>query len=138
MHPYCTGGMLRVRRAFSSVSLMQSQSAKQLSKDQLALHFFYLNVGQRRTSLIWHELIFQPGWRKIRTHDGYFACNIGRSMPGDGRARSYPYLLHRAHETAVVKLPEKEQVTTMIAQELRERGSAGRSDLSSKQSRQTT
>jgi hypothetical protein len=36
--------------------------------------------------------------------------------------RPYPYLLHRAHETAVVRLPEKEQVTNMIVQELRERG----------------
>jgi hypothetical protein len=36
--------------------------------------------------------------------------------------RPYPYLLHRAHETAVVKLPEKEQVTLMITDELRQRG----------------
>jgi hypothetical protein len=37
-------------------------------------------------------------------------------------ARPYPYLLHRAHETAVVTLPEKEQVTQMIEMELRRRG----------------
>jgi hypothetical protein len=47
--------------------------------------------------------------------------------------RPYPYLLHRAHETAVVKLAEKEQVTAMIMQELRKRGVAV-GEISSKQS----
>ena len=37
-------------------------------------------------------------------------------------ARRYPYLLHRAHETAVVSIEDKEQVTQMIVQELRRRG----------------
>ena len=36
--------------------------------------------------------------------------------------RPYPYLLHRAHETAVVSLEEKEQVTQMIVLELRNAG----------------
>ena len=34
----------------------------------------------------------------------------------------YPYLLHRAHETAVVSLNEKEQLTRMILLELQRRG----------------
>jgi len=38
--------------------------------------------------------------------------------------RPYPYLLHRAHEAAVVSMEEKEQVTQMIAHELRKRGVA--------------
>jgi hypothetical protein len=37
-------------------------------------------------------------------------------------SRAYPYLLHRAHETAVVTLPEKDQVSQMIAVELLRRG----------------
>jgi hypothetical protein len=37
-------------------------------------------------------------------------------------ARPYPYLLQRAHETALVKLQEKEQVTQMISLELRKQG----------------
>jgi hypothetical protein len=37
-------------------------------------------------------------------------------------ARPYPYLLHRAHETALVRLEERDQVTQMIALELRRRG----------------
>jgi hypothetical protein len=36
--------------------------------------------------------------------------------------RAYPYLLHRAHETALVSLEDKEQVTQMIVHELRGRG----------------
>ena len=39
-------------------------------------------------------------------------CNMMGSKP-------YPYLLHRAHETAVVKHEEKEQVEQMLLQELR-------------------
>ena len=37
-------------------------------------------------------------------------------------ARAYPYLLHRAHETAVVSQEDKEQVTQMIVHELQRRG----------------
>ena len=37
-------------------------------------------------------------------------------------SRSYPYLLHRAHEAALVTLEEQEQVTRMILMELRRRG----------------
>ena len=37
-------------------------------------------------------------------------------------SRPYPYVLHRAHEAAVVKLEEKDQVTQMIVNELHRRG----------------
>ncbi len=37
-------------------------------------------------------------------------------------ARAYPYLLHRAHETALVSLEDKAQVTQMIVNELHKRG----------------
>jgi hypothetical protein len=36
--------------------------------------------------------------------------------------RHYPYLLHRAHEVAVVSLDERDQVTQMISLELLRRG----------------
>jgi hypothetical protein len=39
-------------------------------------------------------------------------CNMMGSKP-------YPYLLHRAHETAVVRREEKEQVEQLLALELR-------------------
>jgi NurA-like 5'-3' nuclease len=34
-------------------------------------------------------------------------------------AKPYPYLLHRAHETAVVKKEEQQQIEQMLMQELR-------------------
>jgi hypothetical protein len=37
-------------------------------------------------------------------------------------SRPYPYVLHRAHEAALVKLEEKDQVTQMIVNELQRRG----------------
>jgi hypothetical protein len=39
-------------------------------------------------------------------------CNMMGSKP-------YPYLLHRAHETAVVRREEKDQVEQLLAMELR-------------------
>ena len=37
-------------------------------------------------------------------------------------SRPFPYLIHRAHEAAVVALEEKEQVEQMIVNELYRRG----------------
>jgi hypothetical protein len=34
-------------------------------------------------------------------------------------SKPYPYLLHRAHETAVVKQEEKQQIEQMLSMELR-------------------
>jgi hypothetical protein len=34
-------------------------------------------------------------------------------------SKPYPYLLHRAHETAVVKNEEKQQIEQMLSMELR-------------------
>jgi hypothetical protein len=34
-------------------------------------------------------------------------------------AKPYPYLLHRAHETAVVRREEKDQIEQLLAMELR-------------------
>jgi hypothetical protein len=36
--------------------------------------------------------------------------------------RPYPYILHRAHESALVSMAEKEQVSNMIINELHSRG----------------
>jgi hypothetical protein len=86
----------------------------------LGLHFFYLNVG--REGHPWLARVEIPAWvaqnpamldplQAVLFHQ----CQLMGSRP-------YPYLLHRAHETAVVTMEEKSQVTQMIAQELRRRG----------------
>lgn len=103
----------------SAVFGIQSKSAAQY-RDEIALHFFYLNVG--RDGRPWLARVEIPAWVAAETPmlDNLHAalveqCRIMGSRP-------YPYLLHRAHEAAVVTLQEKEQVTQMIALELRQRG----------------
>jgi hypothetical protein len=100
----------------SAVFAIHSPSAK-LYKDEIALHFFYLNVG--RAGLARVEI---PAWVAISPEklDALHAALIEQCrIMGP---RPYPYLLHRAHEVAVVSIQEKEQVTQWIAQELRQRG----------------
>lgn len=114
----------------SAVFAIQSQSAKSY-QDGLKLHFFYLNVGRAERSYVARVEI--PAWvaEDKGNLDNLHAVLIEQCRVMG--ARPYPYLLHRAHETAVVNLPEKEQVTAMITQELRRRGlTVG--DLSNKQS----
>lgn len=103
----------------SAVFAIQSRSARQYRGD-LALHFFYLNVGrENRPALARVEI---PAWVAGDTQklDDLHAvlveqCRLLGSRP-------YPYLLHRAHETAVVTLDERDQVTQMVIQELLRRG----------------
>ena len=103
----------------SPVFALQSQSAKSY-KGPLALHFFYLNVGQPGRPYLARVEI--PAWvaENPESLDVLHAALIDQCRVMG--VRPYPYLLHRAHETAVVKLQEKEQVALMIAQELRKRG----------------
>jgi hypothetical protein len=100
----------------SAVFALQSKSAANY-RDALALHFFYLNVG--RGGLARVEI---PAWvaGDARLLDSLHAILISQCQVMG--SRPYPYLLHRAHETAVVSLAEKDQVTQMILIELRQRG----------------
>ena len=105
----------------SAIFSLRSPSAK-FYKDELALHFFYLNVG--RPGRHWVARIDIPAWvaRDADQVDVLQAVLIDQCRIMGGRF--YPYLLHRAHETAVVTLEDKEQVTQMIVLELRRRGAA--------------
>ena len=103
----------------SAVFALQSHTAQEYA-GVLALHFFYLNVGLPGHP--WLARVEVPAWvvQGSGLLDMLQAALIAqcRSM---GR-RPYPYVLHRAHEAALVTLEEKEQVTNMIALELRRRG----------------
>lgn len=103
----------------SAVFALQSIAASNYP-GQLALHFFYLNVGlEERLSLARVEV---PAWV---AHDRQKLDTLHAVLVNQCRilgARPYPYLLHRAHETARVSLQEREQVTQMIVMELRRRG----------------
>lgn len=103
----------------SAVFAIQSKSASNYP-GPLALHFFYLNVGRPgHTHLARVEI---PAWvaGQAVLLDSLHAVLVGQCRLMGGRP--YPYLLHRAHETAVVSLDEKSQVTQMIVLELRRRG----------------
>ncbi len=103
----------------SSVFGIQSPSAAAY-RDDIGLHFFYLNVGRQDHPYIARVEI--PAWvaaDKTRLDALHSVLVSQCKVLG---TRSYPYLLHRAHETAVVTLAEKDQVTQMITMELRRKG----------------
>ncbi len=99
----------------SAVFKLQS-SAENVYTGQLSLHFFYLNVGS--TGYPWLVRVEIPQWvaddlSKLDLLHAVLVeqCEIMGYKP-------YPYLLHRAHETAVVRLDEKTQVEQMLGVEL--------------------
>jgi hypothetical protein len=86
----------------------------------LALHFFYLNVG--RPGHPWLARVEIPAWV---ARNPQMLANLHAVLVDQCRImgnRPFPYALHRAHEAAVVSLEERDQVTQMIALELRQRG----------------
>ena len=100
----------------SAVFMLQSGSVKKY-KGALSLHFFYLNVGTLGHP--WPVRVEIPKWvaedkKKLDLLHCVLIeqCNMMGSKP-------YPYLLHRAHETAVVRREEKDQVEQLLALELR-------------------
>ena len=100
----------------SAVFAIQSKSEKYY-KGILGLHFFYLNVGTQRHP--WPVRVEIPKW----VADDPDKLNLLHAVLVDQcrmmGSKPYPYLLHRAHEVAVVKQEEKYQVEQMLAQELR-------------------
>jgi hypothetical protein len=103
----------------SAVFKMQSKSMENYP-GELAIHFFYLNVGRQGHPKMARVEI--PAWvaQNPEMIDNLHAALISQCRIMG--TRSYPYLLHRAHETAVVTMQDKEQVTMMILSELRRRG----------------
>ena len=99
----------------SAIFALQSRSAARYSGG-LGIHFFYLNVGRENHPQLARVEI--PAWvaDSLEMLDQLHATLVAqcRSMG----SRPYPYVLHRAHEAAVVSLEEKEQVTQMIVMEL--------------------
>ncbi|MGE5224425.1 MAG: DNA double-strand break repair nuclease NurA [Omnitrophica WOR_2 bacterium] len=103
----------------SAVFEIQSVSSE-VYKDQLAIHFFYLNIGRPNHPYL--ARIETPAWvagNPQMLNDLHAVLVDQCRMMGN---KPYPYLLHRAHETALVTLQDKEQVTQMILIELRNRG----------------
>jgi len=103
----------------SAVFALQARS-KAVYQGALALHFFYLNVSQNdhpKTARI--EI---PAWvsqNKAEIDLLHTALLEQCAILG---AKPYPYILHRAHETAVVSLQDKQQIEQLLEIELRKSG----------------
>lgn len=98
---------------------LQSRS-REFYRDEIALHFFYLNVGSDEHP--WPVRVEVPAWvaREKSLLDLLHAALLEQCrLMG---AKPYPYLLHRAHEIAVVTWAEKSQIENLLAIELREQG----------------
>ncbi|MFN3741618.1 MAG: DNA double-strand break repair nuclease NurA [Anaerolineales bacterium] len=98
---------------------LQSRS-REFYRHEIALHFFYLNVGSEEHP--WPVRVEVPAWvaqEKSLLDLLHVALLEQCRLMG---ARPYPYLLHRAHEIAVVTWEEKSQLENLLAIELRGQG----------------
>ena len=100
----------------SAVFGLQSGSEKKY-KGALSLHFFYLNVGTQGHP--WPVRIEIPRWvAEDQKKLDLLHCVLIEQCKMMG-SRPYPYLLHRAHETALVRYEEKGQIEQLLMLELR-------------------
>lgn len=109
-------GILKSRER-SAVFALQSSSRVRYT-GSLSLHFFYLNVGgERHPSIVRVEV---PEWvAKDESKLDLLHAALIQQCQAMG-ARPYPYILHRAHEIAVVSFEEKRQIEQMLqAEQLR-------------------
>ncbi len=98
---------------------IHSETARAFKGD-LALHFFYLNVGTPGKPHL--ARVEVPGWvARDRDLVGMLQAVLTEQAAILG-TRPYPYVLHRAHEVAVVSLPEHQHVEEMIVMEFQRRG----------------
>lgn len=106
--------------ARTAVFAIQSRLTLQNFHDELALHFFYLNIGSPARP--WLARVEIPAWvaGDAEKMDTLHATLLQQCQVLGGRA--YPYALHRAHEVAVITLVEKEQLTSLIQAELARNG----------------
>jgi len=104
----------------SAVFKIQSDSSDKFP-GELALHFFYINVSSDEG----HPHLARveaPAW--VAEHD-MLLDRLHYALVSQARVlgpRPYPYAIHRAHEVAVVRLEEKDQINDMIVRELRALG----------------
>jgi hypothetical protein len=91
----------------------------------MRLFFFYINVGYYQrdgTSMNVFARVEIPGWV---ADAGELVALLHKILLQQCRAlgtHPYPYLLHRAHEIAIVKHMEKDEVSRLITAELMSKG----------------
>lgn len=95
-------------------------SSSPLYEGDLALYFFYLNVGREGNP--WIVRVEIPHW--VAVNEANLSL-VHRALVEQCRImspRPYPYLLYRAHEEAVVRLEEKSWLIARLVSELQQRG----------------
>ncbi len=103
----------------SAVFAIQSKAEKYY-RGVLALHFFYLNAGTEGDP--WPVRVEIPRWVAEDPAMLGMLHAVLVAQCGILGVRPYPYLLLRAHETAVVTHDERKQVELLLLREIRERG----------------
>jgi DNA-binding FadR family transcriptional regulator len=103
----------------SAVFAIRSGSARSF-QGRLSLHFFYLNVGRPGHPNLSRVEI--PRWvAENETLLNLTHASLVAQAHHLG-ARPYPYVLHRAHEIAVISFDERQQLENMIVAELYRQG----------------
>ncbi len=103
----------------SAVFKLQS-SSNNIYTGALSLHFFYLNVGS--VGHPWLVRVEIPQWVAEDSAKLGLLHSVLVEQCGIMGNRPYPYLLHRAHETAVVRLDERAHIEQMLNLELMRHG----------------
>ena len=103
----------------SAIFALQAKSAEKYT-DSIAIHFFYLNVGDQEKPVI--VRVDVPLWvvQNKEALDMLHCALIEQTQIMSHKP--FPYILHRAHETAVVSMREKEQVDQLLALAIRNNG----------------
>lgn len=104
----------------SAVFRVQSPSTEKYFRNELAIFFFYLNVARRGAPQMARVEI--PRWvAENSSHLNLLHHYLWQECQSMGE-RTYPYILHRSHEVAVVTFKERERLEQMIQQELLNQG----------------
>lgn len=103
----------------SAIFELYSKSNLEMN-DRIKLSFFYLNTGRENEPVITRVEI--PAWvagdeKAVKL---LHACLMEQNRILD--TRPYPYVLHRAHECAVISLQEKERIKNLLIRELTAQG----------------
>lgn len=107
----------------SAVFAIQSPSAQRFEED-LALRFFYLNLTVPTTARA-HTYLARVEIPKWVADEPFLIDSLHGALVAQCRLmgnQPYPYILHRAHEVAVIKLDEKKVISEMFLTELRNNG----------------
>ncbi len=107
-------GILNVSGSRSAIFGIQSPQSQKFS-GKLKVHLFYINVGTESSPKIARVEI--PGW-VAETPELVDALHATIVEQCEISGSTYPYLLHRAHEEAVIRYEDSARLEEMLAAKL--------------------